>query len=68
MIEKDRITSTALAACYIASAVVIVALYREPISQLCGDIGRWLAPRFISARSIPGKLGIDVREALDNAG
>lgn len=70
MNDRDRLTNLALASCYVVSAVVIVAVYREPIAALGRDVGRWLRQpaRTASVRRMGGKLWLDVNEAIDDAG
>lgn len=71
MIERDKTVNRAIALCYISGAVVIVAVYREPLRDLFAPILRALKPRVSSVRSIRplrGKLWSDVKDAIDNAG
>lgn len=69
MSERDRLSDTALALCYAISAVVIVALYRDPLAALGRDVGRWYARQAISrpmsVRWFRGRLWADVNAAID---
>lgn len=72
MYERDRIANAALALAYGATALVIVAVYREPIAALLHAVGGWYrqrandAPR--SIRGFSGRLWSDVNGAIDDAG
>lgn len=63
-----RLSNAALLTCYVASAVVIVAVYREPIRAMAADITSWYrAQQESGTRSIMGmrgRLWDDVRDAL----
>lgn len=72
MMERDRLANAALSLCYLASAAVIVAVYREPLAALTREIRAWshdaMRSRYVSVRGLRGKLWSDVREAIDDAG
>lgn len=72
MMERDRLANAALSLCYLASAAVIVAVYREPLAALTREICAWsgdaFRPRLVNVRKLSGKLWRDVGEAIDDAG
>lgn len=65
------LASVAMALSYVASAIVIIAVYRAPIVAMATEARGWYrAQQASGARSIrglSGRLWNDVREAIDNA-
>lgn len=62
----------ALYGLYALSALVLLAVYREPIATTLRDSVRWYranrpVPKASSIRPLTGRLWHDVREAVDNA-
>lgn len=70
MYENSRTTDTALAICYALTAVILLAIYRDPLSAMARDMTRWYvnrAPNIRSIRRLQGRMWADVNEAVDNA-
>ena len=61
-----KVSDAALALSYCATTLVIIAFYRKEVKELLSDVRCWYASK---PRSFPlnGKLGADIKEAVDNA-
>lgn len=68
--ERAHLVTASLTLTYAVAALVLVAVYREPLTVLARDVARWNArqwtPRAVTVRHLGGKLWNDVNSAIDH--